>query len=111
MTHRAFSVIKREGQEDYWVPEHADGKGYNVILRTLLIDGKLVLRVPKSDEGENRPPPHDGPTTEKNPAKGAGSRPRPKDHHGNAQSRRGIPGGFFYRPMARQRMKRKKTAY
>jgi hypothetical protein len=29
MTHRAFSVIKREGQEDYWLPvgaafEHAD---------------------------------------------------------------------------------------
>jgi hypothetical protein len=62
MTHRAFSVIKREGQEDYWLPigaafEHSDGKGYNVILQALPIDGKLVLRVPKNDEEENRPPP------------------------------------------------------
>lgn len=61
MTHRAFSVIKREGQEDYWLPigaafEHADGKGYNVILQALPIDGKLVLRIPKSDEEEQRPP-------------------------------------------------------
>jgi hypothetical protein len=35
---------------------HADGKGYNVILQALPIDGKLVLRVPKSDEEESRPP-------------------------------------------------------
>jgi len=60
MTHRAFSVIKREGQEDYWLPigaafEHSAGKGFNVILQALPIDGKLVLRVPKSDE-EERPP-------------------------------------------------------
>jgi hypothetical protein len=27
--------------------EHSDGKGYNVILQALPIDGKLVLRVPK----------------------------------------------------------------
>ena len=46
----------------YWLSigaafEHADGKGYNVILQALPIDGKLVLRVPKSDEEDNRPPP------------------------------------------------------
>jgi hypothetical protein len=63
MTHRAFSVIKRgEGQDDYWLPigaafEHADGKGFNVILQALPIDGKLVLRVPKNEEEDNRPPP------------------------------------------------------
>jgi hypothetical protein len=60
--YRAYSVIKREGQDDFWLPigaafEHTDGGGYNVILQALPIDGKLVLRVPKSDEEENRSPP------------------------------------------------------
>jgi hypothetical protein len=54
MTHRAFSVIKREGQEDYWLPI---GAAFDVILQALPIDGKLVLRVPKNDEEEHRPPP------------------------------------------------------
>jgi hypothetical protein len=62
MTHRVFTVIKREGQDDYWLSigaafEHADGKGYNVILQALPIDGKLVLRVPKDDEEDDRTPP------------------------------------------------------
>jgi hypothetical protein len=39
--------------------------------------------------------PHDGTTKKKNPANVAGSRPRPKDR-GNAQSRLGKPGGFFF---------------
>lgn len=62
MTHRAFTVIKREGQDDYWLPvgaafEHADGKGYNVVLQALPIDGKIVLRAPKDEEEERSPPP------------------------------------------------------
>ena len=37
-THRAYSVIKREGQDDYWLNlglafPHKDGKGFNFTLR------------------------------------------------------------------------------
>lgn len=57
---RAFTVIKREGQDDFWLPigaafKHTDGEGMNVILQALPIpdgDGqcKIVLRPPKSDD-------------------------------------------------------------
>ena len=59
----AFTVIKREGQDDYWLPigaafPHQNGDGYNVVLQALPIpdrDGqcKIVLRPPKeADESE-----------------------------------------------------------
>ena len=61
---RAFTVIKREGQDDYWLPigaafEHQSGGGYNVILQALPIpngDGqcKIVLRPPR--DGDENPP-------------------------------------------------------
>ena len=56
MAYRAFSVIKREGEEDFWLPigavfPHRDGKGFNVVLQALPIDGKLVLRLPKDEDG------------------------------------------------------------
>jgi len=65
---RAFTVIKREGQDDFWLPigaafAHQNAEGYNVILQALPIpngDGvcKIVLRPPKDDdEREQRPPP------------------------------------------------------
>ena len=58
--YRAFTVIKREGEEDFWLrigpafPHHS-GDGYNVILQALPIpdgDGtcKIVLRPPKDDK-------------------------------------------------------------
>lgn len=57
---RAFSVIKREGQDDFWLPigaafAHQNGEGFNVILQALPIpdkDGqcKIVLRPPKNDD-------------------------------------------------------------
>ena len=61
MSHRVFTVIKREGEEDFWLPigaafEHKDGKGLNVILQALPIGGKLVLRLPKDEEHSSRPP-------------------------------------------------------
>ncbi|MCU1276235.1 MAG: hypothetical protein JWO48_3666 [Bryobacterales bacterium] len=60
-SHRAFTVIKREGQDDFWLAigaafPHQSGDGFNVILQALPIpsgDGqcKIVLRPPKdSDE-------------------------------------------------------------
>lgn len=57
---RAFTVIKREGQDDYWLPigaafEHRGGGGYNLILQALPFPGsdgvcKVVLRPPKDDD-------------------------------------------------------------
>lgn len=56
---RAYTVIKRDGQDDFWLPigaafKHQSGDGYNVILQALPIpdgDGqcKIVLRPPKDD--------------------------------------------------------------
>jgi len=48
-SHRAYSVIKREGQDDFWLNlglgfPHKDGKGLNVILQAYPLDGKIVLR-------------------------------------------------------------------
>ena len=58
--YRAFTVVKREGQDDFWLPigaafAHEKGDGFNVILQALPIsagDGtcKIVLRPPKDDK-------------------------------------------------------------
>jgi hypothetical protein len=57
-THRAYSVIKRDGQDDYWlnlglVFPHKDGSGFNIILQALPLDGKIVCReVAEEDAAE-----------------------------------------------------------
>src|SRR5208282_6871245 len=48
-THRAYSVIRREGQDDFWlniglVFPHKDGGGFNIILQAFPLDGKIVVR-------------------------------------------------------------------
>jgi len=55
VAYRAYTVIKREGQEDFWLAigaafMHQDGDGYNIVLQALPIDGKVVLRLPKHDQ-------------------------------------------------------------
>jgi hypothetical protein len=57
--YQAYTVVKRDGQDDYWLNigaafEHADGNGLNVLLQALPINGKLVLRPPK-EVGEQPP--------------------------------------------------------
>jgi hypothetical protein len=57
VAYRAYTVIKREGQDDFWLPigaafMHQDGDGYNIVLQALPIDGKIVLRLPKDDQNE-----------------------------------------------------------
>jgi hypothetical protein len=57
---RAFTVIKREGADDFWLPigaafPHQTGDGFNVILQALPIpngDGqcKIVLRPPRDQD-------------------------------------------------------------
>ena len=48
-THRTYSVIRREGQDDFWlnlglVFPHKDGGGFNIMLQALPLDGKIVCR-------------------------------------------------------------------
>ena len=57
-SYHAFTVVKREGQDDFWINigaafMHQDGDGYNIVLQALPINGKVVLRLPKSDGKEN----------------------------------------------------------
>jgi len=57
-THRVYTVIRREGQDDYWLNiglafPHRDGNGFNIVLQALPLDGKIVCReVTDGDEGE-----------------------------------------------------------
>ena len=55
--YRAYTVIKREGKDDYWLNlgvafEHDDHGGFNLLLQALPIDGKIVLRTYKEEEVE-----------------------------------------------------------
>ena len=57
--YRAYTVIKREGKEDYWlnlgiVFKHDDGEGFNLLLQALPLDGKIVLRTYKEREEEQK---------------------------------------------------------
>jgi hypothetical protein len=58
-SHRVYVVVQREGAEDFWINvgaafSHSDGKGFNVIVQALPVDGKLVLRVPQDDTGDDQ---------------------------------------------------------
>jgi len=55
--YRAYTVIKREGKDDYWLNlgvafAHEDGDGFNLLLQAQPLDGKIVLRTYKEDAGE-----------------------------------------------------------
>ena len=56
-TYQAYTVVKREGQDDYWLNigaafMHQDGDGFNIMLQALPINGKIVLRPPKAETEE-----------------------------------------------------------
>src|SRR5262249_6184632 len=53
-TFRAYTIVKREGQKDFWLNigaafSHQNGGGLTVALQALPIDGRIVLRQPKSE--------------------------------------------------------------
>jgi hypothetical protein len=59
-THRAYTVIKREGKDDYWLNlgvafPHEDGEGFNLLLQALPTDAKIVLRRYKENEEDEKP--------------------------------------------------------
>jgi len=52
-TYQAYTVVKREGQDDFWLNigaafMHQDGEGFNIVLQALPINGKIVLRPPRA---------------------------------------------------------------
>jgi len=60
-THRAFTVIRRDGQDDYWLNiglafPHKDGKGFNIVLQASPLDGKLVIREIAEDDAAQPAP-------------------------------------------------------
>ena len=60
-THRAYSVIKREGQDDYWlniglVFPHKDNGGFNIMLQAFPLDGKIVIREITAEDEPQDPP-------------------------------------------------------
>jgi hypothetical protein len=64
-THRAYSVIRREGQDDYWlniglVFPHKDGGGFNLILQAFPLDGKIVVREIADERAEETTTPPRG---------------------------------------------------
>jgi hypothetical protein len=78
-THRAYSVIKREGQDDFWLNlglafPHKDGGGFNIILQAFPLDGKIVCReISDDDAGEQ---PASAPTRREQSRGGQGARRR-----------------------------------
>jgi hypothetical protein len=65
-THRAYSVIKREGQDDYWlniglVFPHKDNGGFNIMLQAFPLDGKIVCREITADDEADDPAPEPRP--------------------------------------------------
>jgi hypothetical protein len=52
---RVYSVIKREGKDDFWLNlgvafKHEDGQGYNLLLQAQPLDGKLVMRTYREED-------------------------------------------------------------
>ena len=57
-THRIYTVIKRDGKEDFWLNigvcfAHEDGQGFNILLQANALDGKYVGRVYKDEPEED----------------------------------------------------------
>ncbi|SEH40771.1 hypothetical protein [Tardiphaga sp. OK245] len=51
----AVYVVEGEGEKAYWTKigaawPHEDGKGFNIKLSCLPMDGRLVVREPKADK-------------------------------------------------------------
>jgi hypothetical protein len=51
---RAYTVVKRDGQSDFWLNigaafSHQDDEGMTIVLQALPIDGRIVLRQPRSE--------------------------------------------------------------
>ena len=58
----AVYVVEGEGDKAYWTKigaawAHEDGNGFNITLNAMPLDGRLVVRKPKAQDGDK---PQDG---------------------------------------------------
>ncbi len=65
-THRAYSVIRRDGQDDFWlniglVFAHKDSSGFNIMLQAFPLDGKIVCREITAEDMAEEPAPSSRP--------------------------------------------------
>ena len=56
-TPHAVYVVEGEGDNAFWTKvgaawQHQDGKGFNITLSALPLNGRLVVREPKVDEAD-----------------------------------------------------------
>ena len=63
-SHRAYSVIRREGQDDFWlniglVFPHKDDTGFNIMLQAFPLDGKIVCRAIAEEDADQQEPSHE----------------------------------------------------
>lgn len=57
--YQAYTTVKREGQDDYWLNigaafMHQDGDGYTVLLQALPINGRVILRLAKTETDDKQ---------------------------------------------------------
>jgi hypothetical protein len=57
--YRAYTVIKREGKDDYWMNigvafAHEDKEGFNLLLQAMPTDAKIVLRTYKERDEDQK---------------------------------------------------------
>ena len=65
-SHRAYSVIQRDGQDDFWLNvgiafPHKDGKGFNIVLQAFPLDARIVCREFTVDEQTEQQSPNSDP--------------------------------------------------
>jgi hypothetical protein len=79
-THRAYSVIRREGQDDYWlniglVFPHKDNGGFNIMLQAFPLDGKIVCcEISEDDKASDTVTPLRSPQQDRQSGTGRGRR-------------------------------------
>ncbi|MGA8291063.1 MAG: hypothetical protein WB820_00880 [Rhodoplanes sp.] len=79
-THRAYSVIKREGRDDYWLDlglvfPHKDDRGFTILLQAFPLDGKIVCReITEGEEPTENVTPLRSPQSDRQSGTGRGKR-------------------------------------
>ena len=70
-----YTVIKKEGRDDYWLNigaafDHQSGDGMTILLQALPTDARLVLRK-FTEKPDQTPPPDDAPRRDEEPKRSA----------------------------------------
>ena len=79
-THKVYTVVKREGQDDFWLNlglafPHKDGKGFSIFTNAWPHDGKIVCReIAEDDQGTDTVTPLRQPQSDRQGSTGRGKR-------------------------------------